>query len=191
MPASQFPELPASLPPMSFGAIPISPHIQAVAFKNSSVGRWYAQKERGEQRIVIALALLIAVSLFYVGAWKPIADWRAMEVNRQQNAQALYDWLRANEGAARQAAAANRGTNQGRRSLTPLVTKAAAAHQITVNRLQPEGNGVVSVSVQRQPFNKIISWVAQLEENNGVSVERASIDGVDAPGYVNAQIRLN
>ena len=161
------------------------------SLKNSGIGRWYAQKERGEQRIVLGLGLLIAVSLLYVGAWKPVSDWRSIEANRQQNAQALYDWLRANEGAARQAAASNRGGNQGGRSLTPVVTKAAAAHQITVNRLQPEGNGVVSVSVQRQPFNKIIAWVSQLEENNGVSVERASIDGVDAPGYVNAQIRLN
>ena len=160
------------------------------SFKNSGAGRWYTQKERGEQRIVLALGCLIIASLFYVGAWKPVSDWRAMETNRQQNAQALYDWLRANENAARQAAVSNRGGNQGR-SLTPLVTKAAAAHEITVNRLQPEGNGIVSVSVQRQPFNKIIAWVAQLEENNGVSVERASIDGVDTPGYVNAQIRLN
>ena len=159
--------------------------------KNSSVGRWYTQKEPGEQRIVLALGFLIVVSLLYVGAWKPVSDWRAIEANRQQNAQALYDWLRANESAARQAARTNRNASQAGRSLTPVVTKAAAAHQITVNRLQPEGNGIVSVSVQRQPFNKIIAWVSQLEENNGVSVERASIDGVDTPGYVNAQIRLN
>lgn len=161
------------------------------SFKNSGAGRWYAHKERGEQRIILGLVVLIAASVLYVGIWKPVSDWRALETNRQQNAQTLYDWLRANEGAAKAAAATNRGGNQGRRSLTPLVTKAAAAHQITVNRLQPEGNGVVSVSVQRQPFNKIIAWVSQLEENNGVSVERASIDGVDTPGYVNAQIRLN
>lgn len=156
----------------------------------SGAGRWYAQKELNEQRIILGLALVIAVSLLWVGIWKPVSDWQTQVTNRQQNAQSLNDWLRANEAVAKQAAASNQGSGSGTRSLTPLVTRAAAAHKITVNRLQPEANGVVSVSVQRQSFNKIIAWVAQLEENNGVSVDRASIDGIDAPGLVNAQLRL-
>ncbi len=161
------------------------------ALQTSSVGRWYAHKERGEQRIVLGLFFLVATSILWVGAWKPVSDWQALAVNKQQNAQALNDWLRANENAAKQAARSSSGEVTSRRSLTPLVTKAAAAHQITVNRLQPEANGIVSVSVQQQPFNKIVAWVSQLEENNGVTVERVSIDSVDTPGFVNAQIRLN
>ena len=161
------------------------------SFRTSAAGRWYGAKERTEQRVILGLIAIIVISLLWVAVWKPVSDWRELAVNRQQNAQSLHDWLRANETAARQAATSRTGNTQGRRSLTPLVTKAAAAHQITVNRLQPEANGIVSVSVQRQPFNKIISWISQMEENNGVSVERASIDGVDAPGFVNAQIRLN
>ena len=160
------------------------------AIRSSGAGRWYAQKELNEQRIILGLGLLIAVSLLWVGIWKPASDWHAQATNRQHNAQSLHDWLRANEAAAKQAAANNRGASSGTRSLTPLLTKAAAAQKITVNRLQPEANGVMSVSVQRQSFNKIIAWVAQLEENNGVSFDRASIDGIDAPGLVNAQLRL-
>lgn len=156
----------------------------------SGAGRWYAQKESNEQRIIVGLGVLITVSLLWVGIWKPTSDWQIQAMNRQQNAESLHNWLLANEAVAKQAATNNRGSGSGTRSLTPLVTKAAAAHKITVNRLQPEANGVVSVSVQRQSFNKIIAWVAQLEENNGVSVDRASIDGVDAPGFVNAQLRL-
>ncbi|NKB97846.1 MAG: hypothetical protein GKR90_05025 [Pseudomonadales bacterium] len=161
------------------------------ALRTSSLGRWYAHKERTEQRVVLAVLILVIASVLWVGAWKPVSDWRAIAVNKQQNAQSLNDWLRANENAAKQAARSRSGEVTSRRSLTPLVTKAADAHQITVNRLQPEGNGIVSVSVQGQPFNKIVAWVSQLEENNGITVERASIDSVDAPGFVNAQIRLN
>jgi type II secretory pathway component PulM len=75
--------------------------------------------------------------------------------------------------------------------LIPVITRAAAAHEISLNRLQPESNGIISVALQQQSFNQIIGWIAQLEENNGVSVERANFDDTDAPGYVNAQIRLN
>ncbi len=159
-------------------------------FRQSGVGRWYYRRERSEQRIIAGLTALVFVSLLWLGAWKPVSDWRAIEMNRQQNAAQLLDWMRANEQAAR--AAASRGADQsGNRSLIPVITKAANVHELKLNRLQPESNGVISVILQQQSFNQIISWIAQLEENNGVSVQRASFDSEDAPGYVNAQIRLN
>ena len=158
-------------------------------FIQSPIGRWYYGRERNEQVIILGLAVLVIIAVLWVGVWKPVSDWRAVAVKRQNNAQQLYDWLRANETRAKQAARTSPTRATG--AITPIITRAAAAHQITVNRLQPESNGVVSVVLQQQAFNKIIAWVAQLEENNGVNVQRASIDGVDAPGYVNAQLRLN
>ena len=142
-----------------------------------------------EQKVILGLVVLVLISVLWLGAWKPVSDWRALEVNRQQNAQRFVDWLRANEQKAKEAATRPAGGRSG----TPIavITKAAAANDITVNRLVPESNGVISVNLQAQSFNKIIAWIAQLEENNGVSVERASFDGQDAPGYVNAQVRFN
>ncbi len=157
-------------------------------FRQTGLGRWYFHKEPNEQRIYLLLGFLVVLSVMYIGVWKPVSDWRILEVNRQSNAQDLYDYLRANEAAARASKSTGSTTT---RSLIPLITKAAAAQSINVNSLKPESNGVIGVSLQQQSFNKIIAWIAQLEENNGVSVERISIDGEDAPGYVNAQIRLN
>lgn len=159
--------------------------------RRSGVGRWFYGREQNEQRILLGLAVLVVVSLLWVGVWKPVSDWRALSEARQQRAQQLYDWLRANEVAAKQASRQASRPQQGGNSITQVITRAAAAHQITVNRLQPEANRVVSVALQQQSFNKIVAWMSQLEENNGVSVERASIDGLDAPGFVNAQIRFN
>ena len=158
------------------------------ALKRSATGRWYYGRERQEQRILACIGGLILATILWAGAWKPVADWRDISVNRQQNAQGLHDWLLINENAARKAAST---TSNQSRSLTPIITRTATAHEISVSRLQPESNGVVSVVLQQQAFNKIIAWVSQMEENNGVSVERASIDSIDAPGFVNAQIRLN
>lgn len=160
------------------------------SLRGSSVGRWFYGREQGEQRIIAGLAVLVLVSVLWAGVWKPVSDWHYVEVNRQQNAQQLLDWLKANEQEARRAASAG-GNQRGSRALIPVITKAADAHQLKVNRLQPESNGVISVIMQQQSFNQIIGWIAQLDENNGVSVERASFDSQDAPGYVNAQIRLN
>jgi general secretion pathway protein M len=159
-------------------------------FRSSAIGRWFYGREQNEQTIIVAIAALVVIAILWAAVWKPVADWRYVETNRQQNAQQLVDWLRVNEQAAKQAASSS-SNNRGSRALIPVITKAADAHNIKVNRLQPESNGVISVILQQQSFNQIVQWIAQLNENNGVSVDRASFDSQDAPGYVNAQIRLN
>ncbi len=158
-------------------------------FMASGIGRWYAGREPDEQRIILALTVVVAVAIVWLGIWKPISDWRSLAHNRYQNAQAEYDWVRANESRAR--GAATSGTaGSGTRSLIPVITRSAQAQGIQVNRLQPESNGAVSVSVQGQPFNETLRWLHQLEENNGVSILRLAVDADDRPGLVSAQIRL-
>lgn len=158
-------------------------------FQASSAGRWYASREPGEQRIVLALVGVVALSVLWLGVWKPVSDWRAMEHNRYQNAQADLDWVRANESRARTLAGSGESSG-GPRSLLPIITRSAEAQGIQVNRLQPEGSGAVSVAVQGQPFNELVRWLHQLEENNGVTVQRLAVDAEGRPGIVNAQIRL-
>ena len=158
--------------------------------KRSAIGRWYYGRERSEQLIIAGVAALVLVSLLWMGVWKPVSDWQVLEANRHKNAQELFDWMRMNEQAAKQAARAGNQANQSGRALIPVITRAADAHDLRLNRLQPESNGVISVVLQQQSFNQIIRWISQLNENNGVSIERASFDSQDAPGYVNAQLRL-
>ena len=158
--------------------------------RRSGAGRWFYGRERNEQLIIAGLAALVLVSLLWVAVWKPVSDWQVVEANRHDNAQQLIDWLRKNEQAAKQASRNNAQANQSGRALIPIITRAADAHELRLNRLQPESNGVISVVLQQQSFNQIIRWIAQLNENNGVSIERASFDSQDSPGYVNAQLRL-
>jgi general secretion pathway protein M len=159
-------------------------------FLASGVGRWYQGREANEQWIILVLAVLVTISVLWLAIWSPISDWRQTEHNRYQNAQAQLDWMRANEQRAR-AVARDTAGGGAERSLLPIITRSAQAQGIQVNRLQPEANGVVSVSIQAQPFNDLLSWLHQLQENNGVSVLRLAIDAdQSATGLVNAQIRL-
>ena len=156
---------------------------------SSGIGRWYHSREPNEQRIVLALTVLVAVTLLWALIWKPISDWNTLERNRYQNAQAELDWVRANEQRARAAASTGNGPTGGR-SLLPIITRSAEAQGIRVNRLQPESGGVVSVAIQGQPFNDLLRWLHQLQENNGVTVLRLAVDAEGRPGIVNAQIRF-
>lgn len=158
-------------------------------FLASSAGRWYLGREPHEQRVVQALTAVTVVTILWLGVWNPISDWRDSAHNRYQNAQAQFDWIRANEERARAVARAGAGGG-GERSLLPVITRSAQAQGIQVNRLQPEANGVVAVSIQGQPFNDLLRWLHQLQENNGVSVLRLAVDAEGRSGIVNAQIRL-
>jgi general secretion pathway protein M len=159
-------------------------------FRASAAGRWYAGREHNEQRVILALTVALVVMLLWLLIWKPISDWRAVAHNRHQNAQAELDWVRANEARAR--AVARSGSSSGaERSLQPIITRSAESLGIQLNRLQFEaGSNVINVAIQSQPFNQILRWLHQLEENNNVTVLRLAIDADAQPGLVNAQIRL-
>lgn len=158
------------------------------SFAGTAAGRWFYGRDVNEQWIITGLVGLVVIVLIWALLWKPVSDWQVVEQNRYENASGVLDWLKANEQKAK---ALGTSSGAGNRSLIPVITKAAKAHDLKLNRLQPDSNGVISVQLQQQSFNQIVSWLAQLEENNSVTVERASFDPEDSPGYVNAQIRLN
>ncbi|MBX3707373.1 MAG: type II secretion system protein M [Pseudomonadales bacterium] len=161
----------------------------AERLRNTAPARWLALRERNEQRIIVGLGLVTLVTVLWLGVWKPISDWRTVEHNRYSNAQATLDWMRANEARARERARASATQSQDR-SLIPLITRAAEAQGLQLTRLQPEASGAVSVVLQGQPFNDVVRWLHQLEENNGIAVTRVAFDADARPGFVNAQVRL-
>ena len=156
-------------------------------WSESAAGRWYAGRERNEQRIVLALTLLVVVSLGWLLAWKPVSDWHDQAVLQQANAVRTLDFVKANEAAAK-AAAQKPGASRG--ALVPLVTSTASRHGVTLSRVQPEDSGLLNVVIQGQPFDGVVQWLADLERRGSVQVQQASIKSEDRTGYVNAQIRF-
>ena len=161
------------------------------SFRGSGLGRWYYGREAYEQRVITLIVCVMAILLLWAYVWKPVADWRDEAQNRQNVAQQTLDWLNANRQAVQASARTRNAQNQGARALIPIINRTAKAHDLALNSLTPDSNGVVGVMLRAQSFNEILAWIAQLEENNGVYVQRASFDEQGAPGYVNAQIRLN
>jgi general secretion pathway protein M len=159
-------------------------------FAASAIGRWYFGREAQERTIIATLSICVAIALLWLLVWKPIGDWSELEDNRYRNAQSLLDWMQANEARARTVAKSQQSGGGGQRSLLPTITGTAAAEGLTLSRLQPESNGAVSVVLQAQQFNAMVRWLDGLRENNGVTIQRVSVDAEGQPGYVNAQLRL-
>ncbi|MCB1685851.1 MAG: type II secretion system protein M [Pseudomonadales bacterium] len=158
-------------------------------FENSAAHRWYLGREPGERPLILAVLTALILVLAWSLLWKPISDWRDLEANRYQNAQELWDFMQANEAAARARGSQASGAGS-QRSLLPVITRTANVQGLRLNRIQPEADGAVSVVIQAQAFNTVLSWLGALLENNSVSVQRISVDAEGQPGIVNAQIRL-
>ena len=155
----------------------------------SSAGRWWRGKPANDQLVYSALAGAAALTLLWLGLWRPLADWQAEQALRLESAEQLAGWLAANEDRAR-AAAVTLGQGGGNGAILPLLTQAADAAGIRLSRLQPEDSGSVSVILEQQPFNTVVALLAQLEERQGIAVQRASIDAHHNAGLVNVQLRL-
>ena len=62
--------------------------------------------------------------------------------------------------------------------------------QLKLNRLQPEQDGSVSISLQNQSFDQALRWIVDLETNSRLLIDRISIDRTENVGLVNVQLRI-
>ena len=55
---------------------------------------------------------------------------------------------------------------------------------------EPSGTGGLRVRLEKAQFGLIVGWLARLSDQNGISVESATIDNAGQPGLVNAGLVL-
>ena len=55
---------------------------------------------------------------------------------------------------------------------------------------EPSGTGGLRVRLEKAPFDTLVAWLARLSEQNGISVDAATIDNAGKPGVVNAALVL-
>src|SRR5262245_30537692 len=158
------------------------------AFRGSVVGRWFAQLEPNERTMVTWLFAFLCVVVLYLGIWQPLSDWSSNADAQYRRQLAVVDWMKLHEKEARAAGQRGDGGAESGSLLTTVANSAAHAN-IQLLRYQPEGGGV-SVVLQNQPFNALIAWIADLDQESHVSVKQISIDGQGESGLVNARIIL-
>ncbi len=56
---------------------------------------------------------------------------------------------------------------------------------------EPGATGSLSIRLEKAPFDTLVGWLARLAQQNGVSVDSATIERAGAPGLVNAAIVLH
>lgn len=154
---------------------------------------WFMGLAPRERLMVSVAAGAVALVLVYLLAWMPLAARTAHLEQGVAEQQALKQWMQRAAAEARQlrGSAVAASGNQGH-SLLAVVDETAKQAKLgpAVKRIQPEGQDLVRVSLEQAPFDDVVTWLAGLQQSQGVRVVDATVDRQATTGQVNARITL-
>ena len=142
---------------------------------------WWQQLNLREQRLVMAMAAVIAVFILYGLIWQPLNDniaKRKLKIERQQT---LLTWVAENTQRYQQAKRSG-GSNSGA-SLSSIVNRTSRQSNITITRMQPQGDDL-QVWIDEISFNQLLAWLEQLASRNNLRVKNIDLSSADQQGVV-------
>jgi len=146
----------------------------------------WAEREAREQVLLAGLGALLAVLVLWYGVLSPALSWRG-EAQRVHDA-AVADYETLLNGVARyRALSADMQTAGGGAPLRTLVGSSATARELPISRVQPLDDGGLGVWFDTAPADRLMAWLADLSREDGVVVERVSLDR-EGDNIVRAQI---
>ena len=145
-------------------------------FKN-----WFLQKSPREQLLLAVGAIALLVTLLYVGLLLPLIESRDKQLvnNRALMAQQIEVRSLAATVLGQQQSGS---TNQ--RSLAQITNTSLRNNDLKMEDFQPTGNDNVRVRLANVEFNKVMSWLNDLENKEGVQVKEVSVTASDIQGLL-------
>ena len=154
-----------------------------------NVREWFDNLSERERNLVYAAGALVGVALVYLVLVLPLQTSGKRMASRVQQKTADLAWMQAS--APQAMAAAGVAKAGGGESLVVLVDRTAreAGLGAALRDQSPDGNNGLRLQIEGAPFDTLVTWLASLQQQHGVSIESATI-GAAAPGLVNAMLSL-
>lgn len=144
-----------------------------------------------EQRLV-QIGALAGVLILIFGIVMPLDSSVSKARARVAKKQADLVWMQGVAPYIAAAPAPSSASGSGE-SLLVVVDRSAKESGLdkSVVGTEPSGPGSIQVRLEKASFDAIIGWLSRLGQQNGLSVDGATIDIAGAPGVVNAAIVLH
>ncbi|WOC25990.1 type II secretion system protein M [Pseudoalteromonas sp. N1230-9] len=147
--------------------------------KEQLVNYWRSLKEQEQQLVMIAGAVFV-IFILVMGIFRPLNN--AIEKAEQDNIkqQELLAWV--DESIIKlKASGSARVTND--RSLSQIVNSTRNRYQITISKMQPNDNSL-RLTIDSVEFNKLVEWLDELVNSQGVLIENLDLSKDDKSGFV-------
>jgi general secretion pathway protein M len=153
---------------------------------------WLDQLEPRERLLVLLAGALIVFAIIVVGGLRPLlasADRNAQRVDDQQQLLTEIEQVAARLGPqrGRNVAAADGD------SLVLVVDRSTRARNLGayLKRNQPDGDATIRLRFERAPFDDLVAWLAELQNQYSIGVVSANIDASNETGRVNCNLILS
>lgn len=127
---------------------------------------WWRERSLREQRMLLVMTALLAITIIWLGIYRPIQAGLSNSRERHQEAVVRLGEVRAQAEALRGA-----GTARLPLPLATLVTQSAAEAGFANATVAPQGDRRVSLSISAARPGAVLPWLASLE-SRGVVIER-------------------
>ncbi len=149
---------------------------------------WYELRPSRDKKIMLLLIATMVAGLFYFLAWQPVTEWTHKQKLSFVYQEEMHRWLHSNLPKAQELLITQQASS-GKRDLSSSAASTAKLAGVTLGRVQPDSKGL-SVWVEDAPYQKLLSWLVQLQTNQGVSIQQIRIDKLQEEGRVKCFIRL-
>jgi general secretion pathway protein M len=148
---------------------------------------WYAGLEARERRVVGIGAIALGLLLLVGGILLPLESAVSSAVKSRDIRREDLAWMRSNAPEVQ----AGAGTVTAETGEAPVVLVDRVGREAglgpALRGTQPSGAGV-RVQLEAAPFDTLVTWLANLDEHYGLSIDSISVDRASRPGVVNANI---
>ena len=160
----------------------------SVSLKSLSLESLSSLSER-ERRMLI-VGGIAAVALFVFGILVPLDRSVTHAQQRVARKQADLAWM---QGVAPELANTTPPPAANGESLLVIIDRSARESKLagSLSGSEPHGPNALSLRLEKANFDDLINWLARLSQQNGITVDSATIDKAGGPGQVNAAIVLH
>ncbi|ORE86243.1 General secretion pathway M protein [Oceanococcus atlanticus] len=154
---------------------------------------WFDNLAPRERWIVSAGGVVFALMMYFLLVWDPLSQKAARLHNDLADARDLVSFMQSTRQQVAQLGGQNAGAPQSSgRSLLSDVDSSSKRNGLgdKIKRIQPEGQTSVRVWIEGVPFEQLLRWMDQLQNQLGIVLSDGSLDRDDIAGTVKARLTL-
>ncbi|MCP1339195.1 type II secretion system protein M [Idiomarina sp. M1R2S28] len=144
--------------------------------------RWQQFNHR-EQSLLAVLAGVLFIAFLYFVIWQPSSQAVANAERQLAAQQQQYQWVQRAIARYKKLEESNSQQQSASGSVSQRINRAAAAQDIQIARLQPQGQEYL-LSVDEVAFSDLLSFLAELEQRQGLALKAVDIAKLNTPGQV-------
>lgn len=150
---------------------------------------WLQTLSPRDRAALLGGGAVLALVLFYVAAWEPLATRRAELAERVTQQRAQLAWMQAAAAEARTLLARGGPQQAAGGSLLSLIDRTAGEAGLggAVRRLAPEGDDGVRVWLGEAPYPALLRWLETLQRQ-GIALQTLQAERHETPGRVEARV---